>query len=79
MSETALKLLEQIRALPEEDQAWIAEQLAPELPDLTEDPEFFAELQRRSDEAHAHPERLIDALEYVEASRKKLLKQDQEQ
>jgi hypothetical protein len=72
MSEAAMKLLEQIRALSVEDQDWLAEQLD----DRTDDPEFFAELERRSDEAHKHPERLIDgptamaeARKYVEALR----------
>ena len=49
MSETALKLLEQIRALPAEDQDLIAEELADESDDYDplEDPEFRAELDRR--------------------------------
>jgi len=45
MSETALKLLEQIRALPAEDQDLIAEELADG--DPFEDPDFRAELDRR--------------------------------
>jgi len=45
MSETALKLLEQIRALPAEDQDLIAEELADG--DLFEDPDFRAELDQR--------------------------------
>jgi len=45
MSETALKLLEQIRALPAEDQHLIAEELADG--DPFEDPDFRAELDRR--------------------------------
>lgn len=70
MSGQALKILEQIRALPAEDQDWLADQLNP----VEDDPEFLAELERRSDEAHAHPERLRsgepvhqDARRYLES------------
>ena len=49
MSEIALKLLEQIRALPEEDQLLIAEELAGEDDgyDPMTDAEFRTELDRR--------------------------------
>ncbi len=67
MSELAQGLLAQMMALPEEDRLWIGEQLrcsydVDEFPDAPHhDPEFMAELIRRSDEVHAHPERLIDS------------------
>ena len=63
MSELAQGLLTQALELPMEDRRWIGERLleseevdadAPH-----HDPEFMAELIRRSDEVHAHPERLL--------------------
>ncbi len=65
MSELARTLLTQALTLPDEDRRWLGEQLleaeeADEFPDAPHhDPEFMAELIRRSDEVHAHPERLI--------------------
>ena len=62
MSELAQGLLAQAMELPEEDRRWLGAQLLEEdeLPDAPHhDPEFMAELIRRSDEVHAHPERLI--------------------
>ena len=67
MSELAQGLLTQVLELPEADRLWIGEQFlnsgeADEFPDAPHhDPEFMAELIRRSDEVHAHPERLIDS------------------
>ena len=78
MSELAQGLLDQMMALPEEDRLWIGEQLrgsyeVDEFPDAPHhDPEFMAELIRRSDEVHAHPERLI-ASEVVYAEIRELL------
>ena len=66
MSEIAQGLLTQAMTLPEEDRRWLGERLldaedADEFPDAPHhDPEFLAELIRRSDEVHAHPERLIE-------------------
>ena len=66
MSELAQGLLAQAMELPEEDRRWLGEQLldpeeADEFPDAPHhDPEFMAELIRRSDEVHAYPERLIE-------------------
>ncbi len=65
MSELAQGLLTQALELPEADRRWLGERLldsdeADEFPDAPHhDPEFMAELIRRSDEVHAHPERLI--------------------
>ena len=66
MSELAQGLLVQAMELPEEDRRWLGVQLLDrvevddEFPDAPHhDPEFMAELIRRSDEVHAHPERLI--------------------
>ena len=67
MSELAQGLLTQALELPEADRRWLGEQLSEaddvdELPDAPHnDPEFMAELIRRSDEVPAHPERLIDS------------------
>ena len=67
MSELAQGLLTQALKLPMEDRRWLREQLleageADEFPNAPHhDPEFMAELIRRSDEARAHPERLIDS------------------
>ena len=66
MSEIAQGLLTQAMTLPEEDRRWLGERLldagdADEFPDAPHhDPEFLAELIRRSDEVHAHPERLLN-------------------
>ena len=66
MSEVAQGLLTQAMTLPEEDRRWLGERLldagdADEFPDAPHhDPEFLAELIRRSDEVHAHPERLLN-------------------
>ena len=65
MSELAQGLLTQAMELPEADRRWLGERLldadeADEFPDAPHhDPEFMAELLRRSDEVHAHPERLL--------------------
>jgi hypothetical protein len=65
MSELAQGLLMQAMELPEADRRWLGERLldaedADEFPDAPHhDPEFLAELIRRSDEVHAHPERLV--------------------
>ena len=79
MSELARGLLAQALALPEEDRRWLGERLLDgdseddEFPDAPHhDPEFMAELIRRSDEVHAHPERLIDS-EVVYAEIRELL------
>jgi hypothetical protein len=68
MSERAAKLLKDLLALPVEDRQLIADRLDEDLgaqfgePPIkyeTED-EFYAEIERRSNEAHEHPERLLD-------------------
>ena len=75
MSELAQGLLAQALELPEEDRRWLGERLldpdeADEFPDAPHhDPEFMAELIRRSDEVHAHPERLIDSAVVFEKAR----------
>jgi hypothetical protein len=67
MSDDALKLLEQIRALPAEDQYLIAEELADgpfdeaaEGAEWENDPDFQAMLAERLQEVADHPERLLD-------------------
>ena len=67
MSEVALKLLEQIRGLPGEDQLLIADELAEgpfdedaAVAELHDDPEFQAMLDERLREVEEHPERLLD-------------------
>ena len=78
VSELAQGLLTQAMELPEADRRWLGEQLldsdeVDEFPDAPHhDPEFMAELIRRSDEVHAHPERLIDS-EVVYAEIRELL------
>lgn len=65
MSDAVAKLLEQAMDLPVEDRREMAERLF-ESVELEEahaaDPDYaehLAEIVRRSDEAHAHPERLL--------------------
>lgn len=64
MSETAQKLLEQIRALPEAEREWIAAELnceatGGEYDDPMDDPEFQAMLAERLEQAEKHPEQLL--------------------
>ena len=66
MSDAAQKLLEQIRALPEEDRQWIADELWDEqgvsdedIDALHADPEFQAMLADRLRQAEENPERLM--------------------
>jgi putative addiction module component (TIGR02574 family) len=69
MSETATKLLEQLLGLPEAERLMIADRLwesaseekQQELMDeVSSDPEFLAELERRLEEVEQHPERLLE-------------------
>ncbi len=66
MSETAQKLLEQIRALPDDEREWIAAELweeqdvtADELDELQADPAFQAMLAERLEQVEKHPELLL--------------------
>ncbi|MFO0799370.1 MAG: hypothetical protein U0804_18025 [Gemmataceae bacterium] len=59
MSDAAATLLEQALALPEVDRRWLADQLDATLPPNAEERAYWDEIARRSDEAHAHPDRLI--------------------
>ncbi len=83
MSELAQGLLTQALELPEADRRWLGQRLldseeVDEFPDAPHhDPEFMAELIRRSDEVHAHPERLIDSA-VVFAEIELMLKERQE-
>ena len=71
MSEAALNLLEQIRALPDDDQRSLALELGAEPPvnedeavaELDNDPNFQSHLDERLAAVEAHPERLIDGAE----------------
>ncbi len=67
MSDAALKLLEQIRSLPEADHLLIADELADgpfdedaAVAELHAAPEFQAMLDERLREVEEHPERLLD-------------------
>ena len=67
MTEAALKLLEQVRALHPQDQRLIAEAVLDvldadmaEYDDPMDDPEWRAEFERRLDEVKNHPEQLLD-------------------
>jgi hypothetical protein len=66
MSEAAQKLLEQIRALPDDEREWITAELwdeqdvtADEIDELQADPEFQAMLAERLEQVEKHPERLL--------------------
>lgn len=67
MSDAAQKLLEQIRALPEDDRRWLADKLWDEqegvsdedIDTLHADPEFQAMLADRLRQVEEHPERLV--------------------
>ena len=75
MSELAQGLLAQALELPEEDRRWLVERLLEEdeFPDAPHhDPEFMAELIRRSDEVHAHPERLLNLQDVLVELRQRL-------
>ena len=67
VNELAQGLLTQALELPEADRRWLGERLpySEEVDEFLDaphhDPEFMTELIRRSDEVHAHPERLIDS------------------
>lgn len=77
MSDAAQKLLEQIRALPEEDRRWLANELWDEqdvsdgdTDALHADPEFQAMLADRLRQVEEHPERLVtweDAQKQIDA------------
>lgn len=80
MSETTLALLEQIRALPEEDRLFLAAELGAEPPlgeddavaAFENDPDFQAHLDDRLAAVEAHPERLIDGAEAFSRVRRHL-------
>lgn len=78
MSELAQGLLTRALELPMEDRRWLGEQLleseeVDEFPDAPHhDPEFMAELIRRSDEVHAHPERLLNLQDVLVELRQRL-------
>ena len=78
MSEVAEDLLAQAMELPEADRRWLGERLLDsneidEFPDAPHhDPEFMAELIRRSDEVHAHPERLLNLEDVLVELRQRL-------
>lgn len=79
MSETAQKLLEQIRALPEADREWIAGELWDEqetthadIDELENDPEFQAMLAERLEQVEKHPEQLLDGDEVMAEARNRL-------
>jgi hypothetical protein len=75
MSETANALLQQALDLPADERYQIAQRLLDSLEAedlLPDDPAFWEEIARRSDEAHAHPERLIDAKQAIADMRAEL-------
>jgi hypothetical protein len=87
MSNHVKRLIDEINQLPEDDRvaivdgvwASLGEDAKDELyaTDSMIDPEFRAEIERRSDEAHAHPERLIDADVAFRIVREELAKRQQ--
>ena len=80
MSEAALSLLEQIRALPDDDQRSLALELGTEplvneaeaVAELDNDPDFQTHLDERLAAVEAHPERLIDGAEAFRRIRRHL-------
>lgn len=75
MSGPATPLLEQALVLPEGDRRWLVEQLDASLgaaPAGGEEEDYWAEVARRSDEARAHPDRLIPWAEARENIRAEL-------
>lgn len=79
MSETAQKLLEQIRALPEAEREWLAHELWDDqevtedgIDELENDPEFRAMLAERLDFAANHPDELLDGDEVMAEARRRL-------
>ncbi len=78
MSEAAVKLLEQIRALPDADREWLAGELWDEeeatdadIAELEDDLEFQAMLAERLEEVEKHPERLLDGDEVMAELRRR--------
>jgi hypothetical protein len=66
VSEVAQKLLEQIRALPDDEREWLVGELwdeqdvtAEEIDELHADPEFQAMLAERLEQVEKHPEQLL--------------------
>jgi hypothetical protein len=76
MSDAAQKLLEQIRALPEDDRRWIADELWDEsgddLAEVENDPAFQAMLAERLAFAAEHPDQLLDGDEVMAEARRRL-------
>jgi len=79
MSDAAVKLLEQIRALPEAEREWIAHELwdesdvtDDEIDELEKDPEFQAMLAERLAFAKDHPDELLDGDEVMAEARRRL-------
>lgn len=77
MSEVATKLLEQVLALPENEQAMIAERLRENLGiddpvDPSDDPEFRAELERRLNAVANGTAVLIDGEQVFREARERL-------
>jgi len=64
MGEEAVTIFRQAMNLPRDERYQLARELLDSLDDvddlLPDDPAFYEELARRSDEAHAHPESLLD-------------------
>jgi hypothetical protein len=79
VSDAAVKLLAQIRALPEADREWLAGELEdeveatdPDIDELQEDPEFQAMLAERFDFVANHPDELLDGDEVMAEARRRL-------
>lgn len=76
MSDAAATLLEQVLALPDADRRWLADRLDASLDspaaETEEEREFYDEIARRSDEAHAHPELLLDGEQVIAELRERL-------
>ena len=78
MSESAVGLLESIRALPSMDRDWITEQLVIDQSmsgdqEVHIEPEFLSMIEDRLRDARQHPEKLIDGDTVLENARKRMM------
>lgn len=69
MSGEATTVLQQALTLAPDERYEVAQQILDSLGELPEEQEFYDEIARRSDEAHEHPERLLDGRKVMEELR----------
>ena len=82
MSESAVGLLESIRALPSPDRDWITEQLLFDQSTSGEhevhlDPDFLGMIEARLRDARQHPEKLVDGDTVLENARMRMMARTQ--